>query len=198
MTALHWAATLGHPDLVQILLAAGAMVDCASSWAGTPLSAAAAGRHGAEMWLATTFAGMPADAKRIYPVVGSDEDYVAALRALLAAKANVNAREPGFDRTPILTAVSQGHAAAVEVLLAAGADLQLVDRYDYTTLHVASEMEAPPPVVSNIVTRLLRAGASPTPFLIRLTKKSMAKKTLEQCFIQRGWKWQTFTPHLCG
>jgi ankyrin repeat protein len=159
MTALHWAATLGHPDIVQLLLESGATVDADSSWQGTPLNAAAAGRHGAQTWLANAYAQMPSDAKPFHPALGSNEDYIAVLRTLLAAKANVNAREPRFERTPIFMAVSQGHVAAVDVLLAAGADFQAMDRLGLTALHAVSEMDDPAQATSNIVTRLLRAGA---------------------------------------
>ena len=159
MTALHWAATLGHPDLAQLLLEAGATADAASSWQGTPLNAAATGRYGAQKWLATAYAELSPDARPASPLLGSDEDYAAVLRTLVAAKAEVNSREPRFERTPLLSAISCGHLAAVDILLASGADLNAADRRGLTALHVASEMDAPTPVISNIVTRLLRAGA---------------------------------------
>jgi ankyrin repeat protein len=161
LTALHWAAWLGHPDLAQSLLDAGGSVDAASSWWGTPLNVAAAGRHGAQKWLAVSDVQTPQDAKPAHPSLGSDEDYLGVLRTLLAAKANVNAREPRFERTPIFMAVSEGNPAALDLLLAAGTDVQMVDRFGLTALHAASEMEAPALVVSNIVARLLKAGISP-------------------------------------
>ena len=159
MTSLHWAATLGQPDIVKLLLDAGANVDADSSWQGTPLNAAASGPEGAQKWLASAYAQFPDGAKVLHPAPGSEFDYVAVLRTLLAAKANVNAREPRYDRTPIFAAVSLGQAGAVDILLAAGADLKAADRTGRTPLHAASQTEAPAAVVSNIVTRLLRAGA---------------------------------------
>ena len=159
MTSLHWAATLGQPDIVKLLLDAGANVDADSSWQGTPLNAAASGREGAQKWLASAYAQFPSDATLLHPVLGSESDYVTVLRTLLAAKANVNAREPRYGRTPIFAAVSLGQAGAVGILLAAGADLKAQDRLGLTPLHAAGEMEATVAVVSNIVTSLLRAGA---------------------------------------
>ena len=91
---------------------------------------------------------------------GSDEDYVAVLRILLAANANVNARQSNTERTPIFMAVSWGNVDAVDLLLAGGADLRAVDQSGLTPLHVASEIDASASVMSNIVTRLLKAGAS--------------------------------------
>jgi ankyrin repeat protein/serine/threonine protein kinase len=159
MTALHWAATVGHEDVAKLLLEAGAMVDASSSWQGTPLNAAASGRKGAVKWFASASAQFPDGSKLHQPVLCADSGYLSVLRLLLAAKANVNAREPHFERTPIFAAVTQGQLAAVEALLAAGADLKAQDRQGMTPLHAASAMDAAAEVSSNIVTCLLRAGA---------------------------------------
>ncbi len=161
MTSLHWAATSGWPDMVKLLLDAGATVDANSSWLGTPLNAAACGRAGARKWLASAYAQFPEGAKVQRQELGSDADYLAVLKMLVAAKANVNAPEPRFERTPIFAAINQGQVAAVELLLDAGADLKVADRVGMTPLHAASEMEASAEVVSNIVARLIRAGADP-------------------------------------
>lgn len=160
MTALHWAASLGLPEMVRLLLDAGANVNADSSSQGTPLNAAATGRHGTQKFLASLFNQFPRDTKLNEPTVGSDDDYVSVLTILLTAKANLNAREPRFDRTPIFVAVNQGNFAAVDSLLVAGADLKATDRMGLTPLHAASELDATATVVSNIVTRLLKAGAS--------------------------------------
>ena len=44
ITALHWAAALGYPEIVHLLLIHGATVDAPSSWLGTPLFGATRGR----------------------------------------------------------------------------------------------------------------------------------------------------------
>jgi len=159
MTSLAWAAALGRVDMVKLLLAAGAAADPGSSGTGAPLHFAAAGRAGAKKWIAGMYAQFPANTKLMRLDLGSDADYLAVLRFLLDAKANVNAREARDNRTPLYTAVNQGQVAAVDLLVAAGADLQAQDRMGQTPLHAVCELEAPAEVVSNIVTRLLRAGA---------------------------------------
>src|SRR5262249_52392671 len=52
----------------------------------------------------------------------------ASVRALVAAGANVNAREAAHDQTALMWAAAEGHADAVNALLAAGADLNARSR----------------------------------------------------------------------
>ena len=159
LTALHWAAIMGFPVLAQLLLASGATVD-ASSVLGTPLHCPAAGRRWALNWISNASRLAPPGRKVSVLSPGSEDDYKALVRILIAAKAKVNAVEPNYQRTPLHIAVYQGHVAAVELLLAAGANVAAVDKENSTPLHRAALMDATPAVISNIVARLLLAGAS--------------------------------------
>ena len=160
MTALHWAALYGYPEIVDFLLANGATADARSTGIGTPLNAAAAGRRGAEAWLADLFAQMPKGTKHTHPVLGGEDEYAAVLRKLLGATANVTAGQGPYDRHPLFLAVTQGHVSAVDILLSdARTDIEAADRQGRTVLHAVSEMDAPATVVSNVVARLLKAGA---------------------------------------
>ena len=154
MTPLHWAAILGQPELVALLLKHGASNDIPSGM-GRPLHVAAMSQEGVRQWLAPGIAG---GHNPYQPRVGSDEDHVAVIKLLLASRADVNGRDLTM-RTPLMVAVRQGNVGAVETLLAAGADLEAAEQLGFTALQVASLLDAPAPVVSNIVTRLIRAGA---------------------------------------
>jgi ankyrin repeat protein len=154
MTPLHWAAILGQPDLLALLLKHGASNNIPSG-IGRPLHAAAMSQEGVRQWLAPEIAS----GKNPYqPRIGSAADHVAALKLLLASGADINGRDLTL-RTPLINAVRQGNVGAMETLLAAGADLAAAEQLGLTALQEASELDAPAQVVSNIVTRLIRAGA---------------------------------------
>jgi ankyrin repeat protein len=155
MTPLHWAAILGQPDLVALLLKHGASNNIPSG-VGRPLHAAVMSQEGVRRWLAP---GIASGKNPYQPRVGSDEEHVAVLKLLLASGADFNGRDL-TQRTPLIVAVSQGNVGAVETLLAAGADLEAAEQIGFTALQAASNLDAPAQVVSNVVTRLIRAGAS--------------------------------------
>ena len=154
MTPLHWAAILGQPDVVALLLKHGVSNNIASGM-GRPMHVAAMSQASVKQWLAPGIAGgnNPYQAR-----IGTDDDRAAVLNLLLASGADVNGRDL-TQRTPLIVAVSQGNVGAVETLLAARADLTAAEQLGFTALQAASNLDAPPQVVSNIVTRLLRAGA---------------------------------------
>ena len=104
---------------------------------------------------------IPSAFRQVHLEVGSDADYAAVVGLLLAAKADVNARETAYQGTPLFTAVQAGNLPAVEALLVAGADVSARNSIGETPLHSVSKSEAAASVVSNIVVRLLKAGAAP-------------------------------------
>ena len=62
---------------------------------------------------------------------------LAALRQLIAAKADLNARDP-YGRTPLHVATYARQREAIRLLAAAGADLNLLERDRYDTVTIAS------------------------------------------------------------
>ena len=82
---------------------------------------------------------------------------VRTIAALAAAGHDVNAADPGGSHwTPLLHAIHQGHAEAVDALLTAGADVHRAAPGHLTPLLMAVGNGQP-----QIVRRLLAAGADP-------------------------------------
>jgi hypothetical protein len=77
-----------------------------------------------------------------------------AARELIAAGADVNAREPMGGSSPLITAATFGHTAVVQALIAAGADLDQRNNDGSTALHAAAFF-----CRIEIVEALLAAGA---------------------------------------
>jgi len=100
-TALHVAAAAHSPDLVRALTAAGAELSATNRRGACPLHYAVDGGPNSAAW---------------YP-----DDQAATVRCLLEAGADPNAVDRG-GVTPLHRAIRNRCAAAVEVLLALGAD----------------------------------------------------------------------------
>lgn len=130
MTALHWAADRGSPELASMLLYAGATVDAVTRiGAYTPLHIAS--RNGsAGVVRALLGAGARVGAKTdpggttpIHLAAGGGDPEVIGL--LLEAGADPNARESEWQQTPLIFAAARNRVAAIEALLAGGADPNL-------------------------------------------------------------------------
>ncbi|MGE0815958.1 MAG: ankyrin repeat domain-containing protein [Vicinamibacterales bacterium] len=97
-TPLIVAARNGRPDVVKVLLEAGAEADAATSTGTTPLMLAAAS--------------------------GSVE----AVKALLAAGAKVDATESSMEQTPLMFAAANSRVDVMRTLIAAGADVKKMSK----------------------------------------------------------------------
>ncbi len=73
------------------------------------------------------------------PDAAASDEFAAAIRALIAAGADVNAKDER-GRTPLHAAALNGYADTVETLIAAGADVNAKDGLGKTPLHLAAEM----------------------------------------------------------
>jgi uncharacterized protein len=133
-TALHWAAESGQLDIVQALLKAGASPTKANRYGVTPLQLAATAGN-APMIEALLAAG--ADVHATLPegetvlMTAARTGRVDALRVLLdhvgegGKRADVHARERWFGETAIAWAAAENHGAAVQLLAARGADVNV-------------------------------------------------------------------------
>jgi ankyrin len=126
-TALHWAAHRDDLDMADALLRAGARVNAVTDLGATPLYLACT-NHSAPMVARLLEAG--ADPNQALP--GGETPLMncartgdpAAVRALLARGARVEARESAHQQTALMWAAAERHPVAVAALLAAKADVR--------------------------------------------------------------------------
>ena len=135
MTALHWAAERGDPDLARMLLYAGAGVEPVTRIGSyTPLHVAA--RSGSAA-VAVLLLDAGADPAAAAPGTGTTPIHLAAaagsaalVTALAERGADPNAREEAWGQTPLMFAAAMNRVAAIRALLAAGADPGLTSRVE--------------------------------------------------------------------
>ncbi len=127
MTALHWAAQKGNPEIAEIVLHAGANTEAVTRIGDyTPLHLAA--RSGST-GVIRALIGAGADLGAQTSTGGSTALHFAAIsgvadavRALLEAGAQADARENARGQTPLMFAAAAGRHEAVKALLQGGAD----------------------------------------------------------------------------
>jgi uncharacterized protein len=125
-TALHTCAHAGHTAAVRVLIAAGASIDPGDSWRGqTPLMWAAAQGHPETMQVLVD-AGAQVDARST--IVTWERQRTDEPRDKWL---------PPGGWTPLLLAARENCVACVDVLAAAGADLNIVNPQRHTALIVA-------------------------------------------------------------
>ena len=133
MTALHWTAEHGDPELAQILLYAGADLQPVTRLGDyTPLHLASRGGRadvitllleaGADPEVVTTTGS--ATPLHLAAISGSIE----SVSVLLDAGAAVDPRESAWGQTPLMFAASSGRTDVVRELLAEGANAALTTR----------------------------------------------------------------------
>ncbi len=132
MTALHWAAQGGHPQMARMLLVAGAFPDAATRNGGyTPLHLAARAGHDALIGVLLEGGADPGATNSLGTTplhFAASSGLVEGIRLLSQAGAEVDAREGASDQTPLVFAAAAGEAGAVRALLEAGADPSLTTR----------------------------------------------------------------------
>jgi ankyrin repeat protein len=157
VTPLYVAARTGDTVATQMLLAAGADANAALPAGETVLmTAAKAGSPGVVRALLTggvesvTLAELRA--ARAAARVAEGAGYTAQTNPAIAPNyADVNARERWYGRTALMVAAAEGHADVADLLIEAGADLNLLDQEgssalslarSYGNLDVAAKLEA--------------------------------------------------------
>ena len=155
MTALHLAAALGRESALRLLIAQGASPEARAADGQTPLGVPlASGRRDLADWLDWRGWQLPRRALRPADVVAAATvGDVDALRRLLELGFPVDATD-AQGCTGLLRAAGGGHAAAVDLLLARGANPQHAAHSGATPLSAAVSMRK-----AEVVTALLDAGA---------------------------------------
>ena len=169
-TALMWAASENHAEVVKLLVEAGADVNKRSAALTFPPF-----KWGVNGMVSTV---LPKGSWS--PLMyAARQNAVEAARALVAAGADVNAADPD-GATPLLIALANAHYDMADALLDLKADPNLADVSGQAPLYAAVEMHTLAPMVGRpspklfgkveapaIVTKLLEHGANPNAALKR-------------------------------
>jgi len=130
-TALHWAAHRDDLTAVDLLIHAGARVNAANDLGATPLYLACTNRNAAMVKKLLAAGANPNAAllrgETVLMECARTGD-VEAVTALLKSGAAVDAKEPIYEQTALMWAVSQRHPRVVEALLEVGADVRARSR----------------------------------------------------------------------
>lgn len=136
---VHYAAELGRPDILELLLRAGCRVNVSDSDNVTPLHLAVARGH-EEVAHMLLKAGSRVNSKNSDKSstlhIAASRGHTAIVNRLLQYGAMVDVPDAS-DRTPLLVAVSRGHAEVVKVLLDYHANANIEEIHGYTPLSEA-------------------------------------------------------------
>ena len=146
MTALHWAALNGDPELTQLLLYAGANVGAKTRIGGyTPLHLAA------QMGHASVIAPLIASGSQVGAVTSTGATALMhaahsgnadAVRTLIENGADPNVKETANGQTALMFAAAADRVDVVKLLLARGADIAATSRVeDLSALTTSSEVD---------------------------------------------------------
>jgi len=162
--AVIWAAAANHGEVVALLAAAGADVNARSLRLSYPETEWGDGKSG-------RFTVLPRGGwtPLMYAARQNARD---AIRALIAARADLDAVDPD-GTTPLVLAVINAHYDAAALLLDAGANPNVADAHGMTPLYAAVDMHTldetpgrPAPTQTDaidslgLITRLLEKGAN--------------------------------------
>src|SRR5688572_29037239 len=156
-TPLHWAVDRDAPEIVQMLIRAGANVKAVNRYGATPLWLASV--NGDPKTIAMLLeAGADASSANLDGetalMVAARTGKPDAVSRLLSRGADPNAKEGWRGQTALMWAAAEGHAAVIDLLVARGADLKTRSNAGFTALLFAAREGR-----NAAVEALLKAGA---------------------------------------
>ncbi len=150
-TALHIAASKGNPQVVKILLEAGADAAACDATGKLPLDVAQG--ENVKQLLVVAAAAREKELQLCRDIQAGNVD---AVKAALAAGVNADALCADKSGTLLMVAVKNKNALIVKELLAAGADVHFENSAMKSILHVAAATAG-----GDVIRELLAAGANP-------------------------------------
>jgi uncharacterized protein len=130
-TALHWAAHYDEVEVADLLLRAGARANVTNDLGVSPMYLACTNRSAAMVEKLLSAESDPNSKLLNGETVLMNcarTGNAASVKALIAAGANVNAKEPEHDQTALMWAAAEKHPDVVRLLLDAGADIRARSR----------------------------------------------------------------------
>ena len=140
-TALHWAVDGDHPELVELLLRAGASVKAANRYGVTPLWLACTNGSAATVVLLLKAGADPNTALpegETVLMTAARTGKLDAVKALVEAGAAVNASEGWHGQTALMWAAVEGYPAVIQALVEGGADVHARSNGGFTALLFAA------------------------------------------------------------
>ena len=138
-TALHWAAHGDDPEILDLLIQAGANVNATNEYGVTPLSLACITGSAVTIGALLQAGGDPEarTSGETALMTAARTGGLDAVNVLLAHGADVRAKDPSSGQTVLMAAVAEAHPAVAHVLLEHGADLHAKSQAGFTALAFA-------------------------------------------------------------
>ena len=140
-TVLHWAASGDDPEILQLLIRAGALVKAVNRYGATPLWLACVNGNARNIGMLLE-AGADANTVSLQGetalMAAARTGKADAVQVLLGRGADVNAKESWHGQTALMWAAAEGHPAVIHALVERGAEVKARSNGGFTALLFAA------------------------------------------------------------